>query len=141
MNYTCTVCQEKIANPSWLESHKEEKHDNTKLIAWKIKEEALRKQMYEQESNILSDLLNMREKEISDAYNCNCQGFCRIFHNKHNWKASWSQKVAEQLKSRSKNPCILCKRIFDSEHDLKKHSQDDHKKSISSEDRKRNRGK
>ena len=89
-------------------------------------------QISQQKLKLSMDLLKLRKKENSESLKCNCNGkrFCRIFHNKHNWRISVSHTIEKKLVSISPNSCNICDKAFNDVAYLKKHVEEHHYKNV-----------
>ena len=81
--------------PSYLKIQEGKSH--RKLMekqVWKLKLVQLEKSISSEKLKITCDILNLKEKEYSETkmLGCKCKTYCRIMHNKHNWKKSISQE-------------------------------------------------
>ena len=69
----------------------------------------------------------MKKKEVFSDYKCNCKSFCRIFHNKHNWKRSACQDLSDKLTILIfNNSCNPCDKTFASEDNVIAHKSSEH---------------
>ena len=79
---------------------------------WKLKLTQLEKTISSQKLNLTSSLIQLKEKENADAKSlrCACKTFCRIIHQKHNWKRSPSQVIYSKFKEAYS--CEKCDETF-----------------------------
>ena len=133
VKFECNVCEQIFTKKIEFQSHQEE-HRNEQISAWKLRENEFEQSGFQQKLKLSSDLFKLREKENQDA-KCKCKKYCRIYHIKHNWKASLSQKLLLKMDSvRSENySCKTCDQTFVKSDDLMKHVQDDHRRPNHSE--------
>ena len=94
---------------------------------WKLKLTQLEKTISSQKLNLTSSLIQLKEKEYSEAKSlkCACKTFCRIIHQKHNWKRSPSQDI--YLKFKASNSCEKCDETFENVDCLQLHMRRIHK--------------
>ena len=52
----------------------------------------------EQKIKLTSSLLELKNKEVKERLNCRCKGYCRIYHEKHNFVKFKSDELIERLK-------------------------------------------
>ena len=127
----CSFCDETFSNLGWFDTHKIE-HKKKEISAWKSREADISKQISTQMLKLSSDLLKLKEKEISDAIWCKCKAYCRVYHHKHNWRSSFSQKLIEKLDTlisdETRYSWKNCDKTFLSVVDIRKHDQYDHRK-------------
>ena len=95
--------------------------DETILSRHKLQELELETEICKQKLKLSSNLFKIGEKEQEEKHYCNCRGFCRINHKKHNWQKSIIQVLQSNF------GCVLidyeckeCDQKFQSKEDLKK---------------------
>jgi hypothetical protein len=76
----CDPCRKDIRKENHLKMHMK------KLLEVESERIELEKKVNIQKLKLMGDILKIKKKELSSDYKCNCKSFCRIFHNKHNWK-------------------------------------------------------
>ena len=59
----------------------------------------LEKNISVQKFKLVYDVIKLKKQEESDRKLCYFRSFCRIFHGKHNWKKSFSDKTVEKLRN------------------------------------------
>ena len=103
--------------------------DETILSRHKLQELELETEICKQKLKLSSNLFKIGEKEQEEKHYCNCRGFCRINHKKHNWQKSIIQVLQSNF------GCVLidyeckeCDQKFQSKEDLKKHVEINHTK-------------
>ena len=108
----------------------------TLYLFGKQRESEMMKKVHDQKVKVASDLFDVMENEMMfDNKKCNCKGFCRIFHEKHNWKRSFSQDKMKQLRVLTKlYSCNYCDKTFVSADNRNLHVENVHKKIIVGED-------
>ena len=110
-------------DPPNLKSHDENNHGDifVKKI-WKLKELQLERSINSQKLKLTSDLLILKENELSRSENCACRTLCRITHKKHNWKKSTSQEIFLKFKILDRAySCDWCDKTFQNVDCLKLH--------------------
>ena len=127
-------CDAEFAAVGYLNNHKGSEHDEPtvkEIFKLKLKEMELEKHISSQKLKISSDLIELKEKEISEERRCRCRGFCRIVHQKHNWRKSYSQIIIKILrKPNSTQICETCDKTFENVDSLKKHMETVHKTNL-----------
>ena len=94
---------------------------------WKLKLQQLEKTIECQKLELTSDLLQLKEKEVSRSLNCDCKTYCRITHKKHNWKKSMSQEIFLKYKLLDKAYCCQdCDKTFPNVDCLHMHERTAH---------------
>ena len=68
-----------------------------KIFDLKLQERNLEKKIDNQKLRLTSTIFKLREREYLEKDSCNCKRFCRIFHQKHNWKKSPSHVLIARL--------------------------------------------
>ena len=130
-NFKCSICDRTFPILGWYNSHMME-HKREDISAWKSREDEISKQTCKLKLKVSSDLLELREAEISDSIRCKCKGYCHIYHHKHNWKTSHAQKLIEKLDAviseEKKYSCKSCVKTFLNVEDLREHDKNDHQK-------------
>ena len=121
MTSECDPCRKDISKEAHLKMHMKKLHEvESKRIE-------LEKKINLQKSNLMSDIYKVKKKEVFSDYKCNCKSFCRIFHNKHNWKKSACQDLSEKLTILIfNNSCNPCDKTFASEDNVIAHKSSEH---------------
>ena len=106
-----------------LREHHTNDHENTLVKKiWRLKQVQLEKSIDSQKLKLTSDLLQLKEKELFGSVICACKTFCRITHQKHNWKKSTSQAIFLKFKTLDKAYCCNgCDKTFQNVDCLKLH--------------------
>ena len=94
---------------------------------WKLKLTQLEKTISSQKLNLTFSLIQLKEKEFSEinSLNCACKTFCRIVHQKHNWKRSPSKDIYSKFKVAYS--CEKCDETFQNVDCLQLHMKRIHK--------------
>ena len=123
-DFDCDPCGEKLKRTEHVKNHK----SNHKIIQQiMLKATELEETLTSQRLKVASDLLKLKHKEVFKNFECNCKGFCRIFHHKHNWTKSKCQELADRLKViESKYCCKNCDKSFTHMDHLKIHIETTH---------------
>ena len=79
----CHFCDERFHQSSYLISHKKSKHAKSMLES-KVKD--METQLIYEKLQLSFKLIMLKEKESKEVGVCLCRSYCRIFHQKHNWK-------------------------------------------------------
>ena len=81
----------------FLNDHHQKEHANKlKVIQkYKMKERELENKICVQKHKLTTDY--RQKKEVFDNFQCKCRGFCRIFHNKHNWKKCICKEIVKRM--------------------------------------------
>ena len=110
------------------------------------------KKLSDQKLHLTASMLKLKKKEVKESQKCRCKGFCRIFHQKHNFLKSKSEELFLQMRNinkvhdiidesnevmvnsdvfggarRKSYSCKLCDKRFLKQGDLKRHKKRDHK--------------
>ena len=95
----CDACN-KSENKVAVEAHVTNVHEETKIISdLKLQEMELDRKISQQKFRLSSDLFKLKEQENKEKEKCNCKGYCRIFHFKHNYKKSYCQELLSRFDS------------------------------------------
>jgi N-terminal acetyltransferase B complex non-catalytic subunit len=93
-----------------------------------IKEEnELKERICHQKIKLNEDLLKLNIKECEERSFCQCRGYCRVFHNKHNWYKSKSKELMEEMKSQRIYQCDQCEIKFSRLKALSQHNKTEHR--------------
>ena len=94
---------------------------------WKLKLAQLEKTISSQKLNLTSSLLHLKEKEYSEikSLKCACKTYCRIIHQKHNWRRSPSQDIYSKFEVAYS--CEKCDEAFPNVDCLQLHMMRVHK--------------
>ena len=100
-SFECDPCGNEVRSKESVSTHRETKHEGSleKIFKWKLLDIELEKRICIQKLQISSDVIKLKEMEMSKAEKCNSRGFCRIFHTTHNWSRPQSRMFADQLRS------------------------------------------
>ena len=94
---------------------------------WKLKQMQLEKSINLQKFNLTSNILQLKEREFPGSEICSCKGYCRILHQKHNWKKSMSQEIYFKFKTLDNAYCCEnCDKTFQNVDCLKLHMKTVH---------------
>ena len=91
------------------------------------KENELKARICHQKIRLTEDLLRLNNKEREESSFCQCRGYCRIFHNKHNWYKSRSKEFMEEWKSVRNYQCDQCEIKFVRLQTLNQHNKTQHR--------------
>ena len=129
-NVSAELCGDRIPKPEDVNNHQLNlKESLAKNIQdWKFKEMELVRKCYSQKMRLTTDLLTLKEKEVFEGKKCKCRGFCRIFHDKHGWRRSFSKEIIGKLCLISSHPCKICDKTFENMNILNKHIGSFHEK-------------
>ena len=62
----------------------------------------------DQKVKFIKGISNLKAKEDGEKQTCQCQGFCHISHQKHNWRTSSFEDILDRLKSLELDLKVLC---------------------------------
>ena len=146
--YKCEPCSLSFINPTKLREHMKTLHLeklNRRLIAM-TNLNKLEVKLSEQRFSVTTSLFKLKNEEDYEKHNCRCKGYCRIYHQKHNFVKSKSDELFSRLESFSEIDkigksskttflgalrkcynCTLCERTFSKQGDLKRHKKHEHK--------------
>ena len=112
-----------------LKDHHKKYHGDTLMKKiWKLKQIQLENSINSQKLKLTSDLLQLKENELSGSLMCACKTYCRITHQKHNWRKSMSQDIFLKFKILDKAFfCESCDKTFQNVDCLKLHMKTFHK--------------
>ena len=108
-----------------VESNNDELQRKKNILIEKANE--LKVLIGEQKFKLTEDLFKLQEEEKEYRRFCQCRGFCRIFHNKHNWYRLRSKEIMVNLKSQTSYQCDQCEIRFSSQESLKSHDTAQHR--------------
>ena len=109
----CDPCDEDVSRTAHLKDHESGQNGLFVKKIWKLKVQQLERTINYQKLKISNDLLNLKEKEFRDNEFCTCKTFCRIVHQKHNWKKSFSHDISVKFRNLKKPyPCNSCDKRF-----------------------------
>ena len=127
----CDSCDEEHKDERTVKNHIARAHgsiEGKEIIHWKLKEMDFEKGIHERKLKLVLALYKLKEKEDLERNTCNCRGYCRILHNKRNWKKSVSKELFSMFSPMmTSHSCEECGKIFDDCGDLKKHIESIHK--------------
>ena len=146
--YRCDQCNIDFTNEGDLKEHNSTTHE----IHFKKKLDLLaslsflERKVSEQRLELRSSLLELKHQELEKSHLCTCKTFCRIFHKKHNFICSKSDKISLKLElisvntstlnhtngeifgaKRKQYTCNKCEQKFCRQGDMKKHKKTEHK--------------
>ena len=90
----CKPCDEVFEKTNDVKSHDTNHHGGSLVKKiWKLKVLQLEKSINSQKLKIASNIIQLKEKEVSENRKCACKRFCRIVHQKYNWKKLFSEEI------------------------------------------------
>ena len=107
--FKCDKCNMDFTNDGKLKEHQRATHE----IKLKKKLDLLANLSYserkvsEQRLELTTSLLELKHQELEKSHLCTCRTFCRIFHKKHNFIRSKSDKISLKLENISVIPSTL----------------------------------
>ena len=116
---SCEICKKTFNDQHRLELHKEKCHKRIDLEHYASQ---LQVGIFNQRLNLNKEIFEVKETEINAKYSCNssCGASCRIFHQKHDWSKSVSERLLNQFNSINVETLPNLK-----EHIERKHSEDE----------------
>ena len=122
------ACDLNDESPEYLKNHIGTVHGGSlaKKI-WTLKVTQLEQSISSQKLKLASDILKLKENEDNENKLCTCKSFCRIVHQKHNWKKSFSKEIFNKFKDLDKAySCNFCDNTFQNVDCLKLHMRSIH---------------
>jgi hypothetical protein len=145
--FECETCSLNFETHLELRKHIKTLHSeklNLRIVSLS-KLNTMEVKLSEQKIKLTSSLLELKNKEVKERLNCRCKGYCRIYHEKHNFVKFKSDELIERLKIFSeinligKSPkdtflgafkkcytCNKCEETFPKQGDLKRHKKTKH---------------
>ena len=130
VSFECDNGEEEVLN---LKTHKQHKHEEKlkdQILKFRLREIELEKLICSQNVKLTHSLIQLKEQEVSDAWGCKipkCKRYCRIYHQKHNWRKSYSTEIVDKLRTMNLNhPCENCDKTFYNVECLKEHVKSVH---------------
>ena len=132
--FACDQCEKIFSTTKDLKEHESMSHEfqsvenncNEEIYTEKNISK-LQEQISNQREDLIKQIFKVKETEINQKYSCNssCQPGCKIFHQKHNWIKTESDKLFDRLnKTRviEKFRCQVCDdQSFGKYSELQKH--------------------
>ena len=133
---TCEPCDELFEKTTNVKSHDTNYHDGSLVKKiWKLKVLQLEKSINSQKLKIASNIIQLKEKEVSENRKCACKRFCRIVHQKYNWKKCFSEEIFNRFKMlETAYSCISCDKTFENVDCLNLHVKTVHVEDFSREE-------
>jgi hypothetical protein len=145
--FKCDKCNMDFTDDVHLKEHNSATHEVKlkKKLDLLANLSFLERKVSEQRLEIGSSLLELKHQELEKSHLCTCKTFCRIFHKKHNFICSKSDKLSLKLENisvsnstlnnsnaeifgakRRQYTCNKCDQKFCRQGDLKKHKKTEH---------------
>ena len=104
--FECESCEKTFLNNQKRLVHTQkciQKKESQKVVD-------IEREVANQRMQLMKDIYEVKENEIYDRYSCNssCYGICRIFHQKHDWKKSFSTEFLQKLENIKINTQAMC---------------------------------
>ena len=99
--FKCETCSLSFLTPTELREHMKTLHSqklNRRLVAM-TNLNKLEVKLSEQKMSVTSSLFELKSKEDYEKHNCRCKGYCRIYHQKHNFVKSKSDELFSRLEN------------------------------------------